>query len=175
MTQCMLGGEGAITEMTEIDQMQRMGGMARLPGFRLPSTEGREIGPQDLRRRKHLVLAFLQDPESPRSRGLLQDLSRSHGRFQALDARVLAIVGGDRETAQALHDEMTPPFPFLFDPDDRAARLCLGAEVDARPALLVLDRYGIVWAHLRPGGEDGAADVEGALEHVRFIAMQCPE
>ncbi|HIC95105.1 TPA: hypothetical protein EYP12_00585 [Candidatus Bipolaricaulota bacterium] len=148
-----------------------------ISGFRLPSTEGRLLGPWEFKHRRNLVLLFLREADS--SQRLLQALARRYLNLQALHAAVLVIVGGDEEGARDLHRRfrLELPFPFLLDPEDRVAPLCLGAEA-SRPALLLLDRYNALWARLEPepqGEGEPEAEVQEIEDWLEFIELQCPE
>jgi hypothetical protein len=90
-------------------------------------------------------------------------------------AQLPAIIGGDRMAAEALHNELGQPFPFLFDSDDRVAELCLGTRDFRRPAMLVVDRYGAIWGRFLASEEDGAVDTKEALKRLEFLEIQRPE
>lgn len=128
--------------MTKPDEARLTNKDVLTPHFRLPSTEGYDLGPGDFKHRRNLMVVFLHKAECIPCRALLKTLSGQYPRFQALEAEILAIIGGEKKVAKALHSQMQIPFPFLFDAEDRMAALCLGAEGALRPAILVADRYG---------------------------------
>lgn len=157
--------------MVELQQIPKG---ALIPAFRLPSTEGRNLGPREFKQRNNLILAFLHEGGCGSCRTLLTTLAQSYQHFQGLNTEILAIVGGDKKIAEDLHCQMRLPFPFLFDPAERTAALCLG-EHTPRPAILVADRYGGLWARLLPLKDDGIIDVKEVLQWLEFIETQCPE
>lgn len=145
-----------------------------IPRFLLPSTSGRPLGPGEFKQRRNLVIAFLHQAQCPRCQEVLKALAERYAGLRAYDAEVLAIISGEEQAARELHEQLQLPFPVLFDPKDRAASLCLGTEM-RRPALLVVDRYGALWARLVPEEEDGIVEVQQAESWLAFIAVQCPE
>ncbi len=142
-----------------------------LPAFKLPSSEQRTMGPGSYRQRKNLLLIVLPEP-SISGRRLIEQVIEWQPRFQTTETAALAVVGGERNKAEALFEALNPPFPFLFDSD-----LSVISEINGRwPSLLVADRYGMVWDHTEVTEKENAAAVmKRVLETLEFINLQCPE
>jgi peroxiredoxin len=162
-----------MAKMDEPDRALWEGEDLLIPAFQLPSTEGRPLGPREFRHRRNLILLFLREASPPSSQGLLKTLARWYPKLKALQAEVLVVVPGEERAAWEVHRQLRLPFPFLFDPQDRVAPLCLGAEPD-RPAVLLLDRYNVPWVRLEPRGE-GELEIREAADWLEFIGVQCPE
>lgn len=161
--------------MTDPKEVEWMTKEVFIPSFQLPSTEGCNLGPREFKQRQNLILVFLHGAECIPSRTLLKDLTHEYPKFQTLDAELLVIVGGEERAANDLHDQMELFFPLLLDPQDGVAALCLCAEGMLRPAILVADRYNILWARLLPNEEDGAIEIHEVLQQLQFFELQCPE
>ena len=126
-----------------------------VPNFRLIDAHGRPISLWDYRHRQPVVLVLGDE-------GLLRSFARHYPEYRALGAEVLAIVSG------AVPGRF--PFPVLLDTAGQVAdRL-----TDGQPAVLVLDRYGELYARFTGPWEDGP-DQRDVLEWVAFTELECPE
>ena len=126
--------------------------------FRLPTSEGGEIGLWRFKQRQPVVLV-LWEGAGP---ALLTGFAQRYSDYRQAGAEVLAI--GKGPPPRAL------PFPALRDAGGHtAARLA-----DDAPAILILDSYGELFNRLQ-GEAARAPDHEDLLDWVVFTQTQCEE
>lgn len=121
-------------------------GTATRPSFRLPTIDGRKLGPADFKG-KVVVADFWATWCGPCY--LQADiLHRLHAQYPKKDVQFLAIdVGEDEKTVRAFLAERPIPYPVLLD-EDQSVSGDLG--VVGFPTLLIIDKKGEV-AYLRTG------------------------
>jgi peroxiredoxin len=132
------------------------------------------VGPDDYRQHKNLIVVFVDGPRCPTCGRLINELISRYGEIRSLNGEVLAILSPKGST-EIVQTRYRPPFPLLFDPDERAATVCLGSNGVRRPAVIVADRFGTVWMYHHPKKVGEAVDVQKVVEELRFIQIQCPE
>ncbi len=131
---------------------------AILTEFRLPSLDGRQIGPADFEGRV-LVVDFWATWCSP-CRVQARILDSLHDEYSADEVGFLAVsLGEDEETVRKFVDKNPFPYPVLYDEQDLVAT---GASVYALPTVMVVDRRGQV-SYLR-SGLSGAKALREALD-----------
>jgi peroxiredoxin len=94
----------------------------RAPSFRLPSGQGREIGPEDYRGRQSLIVWFTKGMACPFCRTQMSLLARGYERIKALGAEILQVSPTKPERARFYAKNFPIPFPYLCDPDYRIRR-----------------------------------------------------
>ncbi|MEW6612771.1 MAG: peroxiredoxin family protein [Pseudomonadota bacterium] len=129
-----------------------------IPSFTLPDIHEHQTALGDYRQRQPVVLLFWDGDES-----LLHDFARHYPAYQALGAEVLA-VGGERPPAGEW------PFPVLVD----HAGAVSARYVERTPAVLVLDRFGELYAGWQ-GPWPAGPEHRDILGWVRLTELQCPE
>jgi len=87
------------------------------PSFRLPSGQGTEIGPEDYRNKKNLIVWFTKGFACPFCRQQMTQLVRGYPQFQRHDAEVLEIAITTPPRARVYLQKFQLPFPYLCDPD----------------------------------------------------------
>ena len=87
------------------------------PSFRLPSGQGTEIGPEDYRNKKNLIVWFTKGFACPFCRQQMTQLARGHAKFQSLDTEVLEVAITTPPRARVYLQKFQLPFPYLCDPD----------------------------------------------------------
>jgi thioredoxin-dependent peroxiredoxin len=92
------------------------------PSFRLPSAQGVEIGLEDLRGKKNVIVWFTKGMACPFCRAQMSQLSRAYGELQKLDAEILEVSVSGVARAQAYARKFRLPFPYLCDPDYQVRR-----------------------------------------------------
>jgi peroxiredoxin Q/BCP len=85
--------------------------------FRLPSAQGGEVGLEDYRGRKHVIVWFTKGMGCPFCRSQMTQLSRSYADVQSLDGEVLEISVSPVRRARLYAEKFRLPFPYLCDPD----------------------------------------------------------
>ena len=92
------------------------------PSFRLPSGQGPEVGLDDYRGQKHVILWFTKGMACPFCRQQMSQLARAHEAFRARDAEILEVANTPPERARVYVQKFSLPFPYLCDPDFRVRR-----------------------------------------------------
>jgi peroxiredoxin len=87
------------------------------PSFRLPSGQGPEIGPEDFRGRRHVIVWFTKGMACPFCRQKMSQIARGYPDFQALGGEVLEVTGSTPARARFYVKKFGIPFPYLCDPD----------------------------------------------------------
>jgi peroxiredoxin len=105
------------------------------PSFRLPSGQGPQIGPQDYRGSRSVIVWFTKGMGCPFCRQHMTQLVRGYPGFQALDAEILEVTPTTPERARFYVRQFNIPFPYLCDPE-RLVRRSWGLE---------LRRHSIGW------------------------------
>jgi putative peptide zinc metalloprotease protein len=92
------------------------------PSFRLPSGQGPEIGPDDYRGRRNVVVWFTKGMGCPFCRQHMTQIVRGYPSFQALNAEVLEVTSTPPERGRLYVGKFNIPFPYLCDPEYRVCR-----------------------------------------------------
>ena len=87
------------------------------PAFRLPSAQGEEIGLEDYRGRKNVIVWFTKGMGCPFCRTQMTQISRAYPDVQKLDGEVLEITVSPVRRARIYAEKFRLPFPYLCDPD----------------------------------------------------------
>lgn len=147
----------------------RVGG--KVPLFYLPSAGGGQSGPAATRSKYNLVLAFL--PNGPEAAAYVRGIARRYPDILRNDARVLAVLDADLDTARRTAEVLELPFTLLSDENGAAATRVLGG---GNPAgLVAADRYGIVYFVETAHTLEGLPPPATILDWLEFIEIQCPE
>jgi|KBSSwiStaDraftv2_1062776.scaffolds.fasta_scaffold168740_3 peroxiredoxin len=93
-----------------------------VPGFRLPSGQGPEIGPEDYRGRRNVVVWFTKGMGCPFCRRHMGQLVQGYPSFSALNAEILEVTPTPPERARFYVSNYRIPFPYLCDPQYRVRR-----------------------------------------------------
>jgi peroxiredoxin len=93
------------------------------PVFRLPSAQGPELGLEDYRGKKHLIVWFTKGMACPFCRSQMTQLSRVYPEVQRLGGEILEITGSPVRRARMYAEKFRLPFPYLCDPDYQVRRL----------------------------------------------------
>jgi peroxiredoxin len=86
------------------------------PSFRLPTGQGPEIGPDDYRGRRSVIVWFTKGMGCPFCRQHMTQLVRSYPSFQALNAEIFEVTPTPLERARFYVRQFNIPFPYLCDP-----------------------------------------------------------
>jgi len=95
----------------------RIGESAR--SFRLPSAQGGEIGLDDFKGKRAVVLWFTKGMACPFCRQQMSQLARAYPQIQERGGEVLEVTGSTPARAQFYARQFKLPFPYLCDPDYR--------------------------------------------------------
>jgi peroxiredoxin len=90
-----------------------------LPSFRLPAAQGGEVGPEDYRGTRNLILFFAKGMACGFCRQKMSQLARGAPRFRALDTEIVMIAPTTLERGRFYARNFPLPFPYLCDPDYR--------------------------------------------------------
>jgi len=89
----------------------------KAPSFRLPTGQGREIGPEDYRGKSNLIVWFTKGMACPFCRTQMSQLARGYPRLKSAGAEVLQVTPTTPERARFYAQNFPIPFPYLCDPD----------------------------------------------------------
>jgi peroxiredoxin Q/BCP len=92
------------------------------PAFRLPSGQGPEIGPEDYRGRRNVVVWFTKGMGCPFCRRHMSQLVQGYPSFSALNAEILEVTPTPLDRARFYVSNYRIPFPYLCDPEYRVRR-----------------------------------------------------
>lgn len=140
-----------------------------LPDFALPSSRRAPLGPRAYKRRRNLVLAFVQAEDGDRCGKWLRRLAERQAELAEEDAEVLVVVEGPIERLEAL----ALPFPLLAD-ESGAVHARYGAR--GRSAVFIADRYGEIrerW--VISDGPGRLPSPDEVIAWLRLIEIECPE
>jgi len=139
-----------------------------LPPFSLPSSDGRDIGPDDLKGAWSVLYAYPKD-STPGCTQEACDFRDNWARVQALGVRVYGISRDSLKSHAGFIEKQTLPFPLLSDPEKQlliplgafGKKLMYGKETEGilRSTFLV-DPEGVI-RHLWP-----KVSVKGHVEAV---------
>ena len=104
------------------------------PEFKLAAAHGGDIGPQDFRGSKHVVLWFSKGLFCPFCRRNMAQLALRYPELQALDAEILQVTHNTVDEARGYLKHYPMRFPYLCDAERTAH-----------------DRYGVELLQLRLG------------------------
>jgi peroxiredoxin len=90
--------------------------------FRLPSAQGGEVGLDDYRGHKAVVLWFTKGMACPFCRQQMSQLARAYARIQERGGEVVEVTNSTPARAQFYARRFTLPFPYLCDPEYRVRR-----------------------------------------------------
>lgn len=142
-----------------------------IPIFQLMSAEGRPVSIWDYKGRKNIVLVFLTKDQWQLCLEFLRSTINVYHQYEEEDAIVLAIVQGNLADATALHHDLKPSFPILYDPDGKVTQRF----TSHLPAVFVADRYGEVHAKWIVEPEKGFPTQKEVLDALDLINLECPE
>ncbi|MEL6441292.1 MAG: peroxiredoxin family protein [Cyanobacteria bacterium J06621_8] len=156
-------------------QVPSMGSIA--PDFSLPTIgESNDIKLSSYRGQKPVVLAFTriftEKLFCPYCYPHVQDLKQRYQEFKDRDAELLMITSTDPVQSQQIVEELSLPYPFLYDPECLIFRRygvgqALGAPL---PAQFIIDLSGkITYRHLF-SFTDGNADTDIVLRELDKLA-----
>jgi peroxiredoxin len=89
------------------------------PSFRLPSAQGPELGLEDYRGKKNVIVWFTKGMVCPFCRSHMSQLARGYEEVQKRDGEILEISISPLPRARLYAEKFKMPFPYLCDPDFR--------------------------------------------------------
>jgi peroxiredoxin len=107
------------------------------PGFKLPSAQGPDIGLEDFRGKKKVIVWFTKGMACVFCRQHMSQLSRAYDEIRKRDAEVLEIAPSTPEKGRLYASKYKLPFPYLCDPDDEARQSWQIAQRSRGPAWYV--------------------------------------
>jgi peroxiredoxin len=87
------------------------------PSFRLPSAQGGEVGLDDYRGRKNVIVWFTKGMGCPFCRTQMTQISRAYSDVQKLGGEILEVTVSPVRRARIYAEKFRLPFPYLCDPD----------------------------------------------------------
>jgi peroxiredoxin len=102
-------------QSTAAQEAPRVGQEA--PEFRLPTAQGGELGPQDFRGKRRVVLWFSKGLFCPFCRRNMAQLGMRYDEIRALDAEILQVTHNTADEARIYFKSYPIKFPYLCDPE----------------------------------------------------------
>src|SRR5438045_9420254 len=87
------------------------------PSFRLPTAQGAEIGLEDFRGQKNVIVWFTKGMACPFCRSQMSQLARAYADIQKLDGELLLVSLSGVPRARLYAQKFRLPFTYLCDPD----------------------------------------------------------
>jgi len=87
------------------------------PSFRLPSAQGGEVGLDDYRGQKNVIVWFTKGMGCPFCRTQMTQISRAYSDVQKLGGEILEVTVSPVRRARIYAEKFRLPFPYLCDPD----------------------------------------------------------
>lgn len=138
------------------------------PPLRLPSGQGPEIGTDDYRGRKKLIVWFTKGFGCAFCRTHMAQMVRMYPEIRDRDAEILEVTISRPEQARLYLKKFSLPFPYLCDPEYRA-RTSWGLSARSQP----LSRYvqNMFWGiRNNPASDFGPPDRPPLAELPRLLA-----
>jgi peroxiredoxin len=89
------------------------------PTFRLPSAQGAEVGLDEFRDRKNVIVWFTKGMACPFCRSHMSQLARAYPEVQKRNTEILEVTVSPLGRGKLYAQKFTLPFPYLCDPDNR--------------------------------------------------------
>jgi peroxiredoxin len=147
-----------------------------IPAFSLTAANRRErIGPWNYKQRRNLAIFFLHSAECQKCGGLLREMAANYGEYQRLETEALAIAPDEIARLSRLAREFDLPFPVLADDEGKVRDRYLKSAGRPEAAVVVVDRWGAIFACQVSGHEHDLPAEAGIREWLEFIELQCEE
>jgi peroxiredoxin len=143
-----------------------------LPGFQLPRADGGTIRIRAYRGRRALALIFAHGADCVACRAYLSAALDRYADYAGEDAEVVAVVPGDRASADAMRRELALPFPVAVDEHGADLRR-YGLRPGRDAAVMATDRFGEprIWQHA--GTDHALPDHLTLIAELRYLALTC--
>jgi peroxiredoxin len=147
-----------------------------VPAFSLIAANRRErIGPWNYKQRRNLAIFFLHSAEWQKCVELLREMAANYGEYQWLETEALAIAPDEIDRLRRLAREVALPFPLLADDEGKLRDRYLKMGCRSAAAVVVVDRWGAIFACQVSGREHDLPAEAGIREWLKFIELQCEE
>jgi peroxiredoxin len=147
-----------------------------IPAFSLTAANRRErIGPWNYKQRRNLAIFFLHSAECQKCGELLPEMAANYGEYQRLETEALAIASDEIDRLSRLARELALPFPVLADDGGKVRDRYLKPARESEAAVVVVDRWGAIFACQVSGREHDLPAEAGIREWLEFIELQCEE
>ena len=142
-----------------------------IPFFKLESSEGQVLGPDNFKEKKALVLVFF-DADCVNCSDFLSDIAGRYDDYKQENAEILAIGKGSIGAVRRIASDKSLPFPVLADTDGHIAEMF----AETLPAVVMTDRFGEVRL-TRSAKKEGEhfLDQEFILNRIDLTELECPE
>jgi peroxiredoxin len=147
-----------------------------IPAFSLTAANRQgQIGPWNYKQRRNLAIVFLHSAECQKCGELLRDMAANYGEYQRLETEALAIAPDEIDRLRRLARELALPFPILADDEGEVRDRYLKLAGQSEAAVVVVDRWGAIFACQVSGREHDLPAEAGIREWLEFIELQCEE
>jgi peroxiredoxin len=147
-----------------------------IPAFNLKAANRREqIGPWNYKQRRNLAIFFFHSAECQKCGELLREMAANYSEYQRLETEALAIAPDEIDRLSRLARELALPFPVLADDEGKVRDRYLKSDGQSEAAVVVVDRWGAIFACQVSGREHDLPAEAGIREWLEFIEHQCEE
>lgn len=143
----------------------------------LPGQNSETVRLRDYRRRRNVVLYFMERADCADCREKLAGLASSYGDLVFEDAEVVVVVAGAVTEIVDVKRRLGLSCPVLSDEAGEAFRRYGATDDRGRPraAVFVADRFGEVYEAAVAGDRHELPSWEDVKSWLTFIQIQCPE
>ena len=148
-----------------------------LVNLELPGPDSGTVRLRDYRRRRNVVLYFMERADCADCRKALASLASSYGDIVSEDAEMVVVVAASVSEAADVKRQLGLLCPVLSDESGEAFRRYGATDQEGRPraALFVADRFGEVYEAAVSGEGHELPGLEEVKTWLTFVQIQCPE
>jgi peroxiredoxin len=148
---------------------------AFVPVSLMVANRRKRIAPWNYKQRRNLAIFFLHSAERQKCGELLREMAANYGEYQRLETEALAIAPDEIDRLRRLARELDLPFPVLADDAGKVRDRYLKLAGQSGAAVVVVDRWGAIFACQVSGPEHDLPAEAGIREWLEFIELQCEE
>ena len=147
-----------------------------VPGFALPSLDGKQVGPGDYKQKANLVIAYLDLDRCGACKDFLRSLSDNYHLYRADETEILAVCPQPVDELRGQVGAVGLPFPVLSDEKGAVRGIYFSGEPGQPVAgVFITDRYGALRNQMISQNSGDIPAQQDILDWLDLIEMECPE